>query len=279
MAFNSTDPSKCHGITTVESGGPITSAVMFSTGAAGNLIALVLLEMRRKRRSPSLFQVLVTALIMTDLLGTFAVSPIVLASYHANRTLVAMSGGGEVCNYFGFSMTFLSLSTLAILCAMALERYLSIGHPYFYERNFSKRCGYITILLIQLVCVLFCVIPFMGFGSYVQYCPGTWCFLDMHPSDYKDKVYTGFYASFTFIMMSCTVVCNMSVIYHLVQMNRRRKARRTGVSGHSRTYHRSLSITEEVEHLLLLVFITVAFILCSSPLVVRMLFYWWKYRI
>ncbi|KAM4632865.1 prostaglandin E receptor 2b subtype EP2 [Polymixia lowei] len=264
MAHNSSDYIKCHDRTTVQSGKPIMSAVMFSMGVVGNIIALVLLEMRRRRRSPSLFQVLVTALVMTDLLGTFAVSPVVLASYARNRTLVGMGDSWAVCSYFGFSMTFLSLSTLAILCAMALERYLSIGHPYFYERHFTKRCGYVTIPLIYLACILFCVTPLMGLGSYVQYCPGTWCFLDMNPSERADKVYTGFYASFTLIMILGTVVCNVSVIYYLVMMHRRRKAHRAGVSR-----LRSLSMTEEVEHLLLLVFITVAFFFCSFPLVLR----------
>lgn len=264
----STD-GKCHDSVTVESGQPIMSAVMFSAGVAGNIIALVLLEMRRRGRSASLFRVLVTALLMTDLLGTVFVSPVVLSSYAQNRTLVAMSTGGQVCSYFGFSMTFLSLSTLAILCAMALERNLSIGHPYFYERHLSERCGYVTIALIYLVCVVFCVAPFLGFGAYEQYCPGTWCFLDMGPEDLGHQVYAGFYATFILIMISGTVVCNVSAIYYLVLMHMRRKAYRVGVSAHSGSHRKSLKMTEEVEHLLLLIFITVAFFVCSFPLVLR----------
>ncbi|XP_071394431.1 prostaglandin E receptor 2b subtype EP2 [Centroberyx affinis] len=269
MAQNSSDHVNCHGRVTVQFGQPVMSAVMFATGAAGNIIALVLLEMRRRRRSPCLFQVLVTALLMTDLLGTVAVTPVVLSSYASNKTLVGMSSRGEICDYFASCMTFLSLSTLAILCAMALERYLSIGHPYFYEKHLSKRCGYIAIALIYLSSVLFCVAPFMGFGHYVQYCPGTWCFLHMNPNEERHKVYTGLYASFMLIMILGTVLCNVSVIYCLVRMHRRRKMRRTGVSGHSGIHRGSLSMTQEVEHLLLLTFITVAFMCCSLPLVMR----------
>ncbi|XP_029903664.1 prostaglandin E2 receptor EP2 subtype-like [Myripristis murdjan] len=267
--LNTSDHARCHDRDTVESGQPIMSAVMFSAGVAGNIIAVVLLEMRRRRRSASLFRVLVTALLVTDLLGTVSVSPVVLSSYALNRTLVAMSDGGKVCSYFGFSMTFLSLSTLAILCAMALERSLSIGYPYFYERHLSKRCGYVTVALIYLACVLFCVAPFMGFGAYMQYCPGTWCFMDMSPEEKRHKVYSGFYASFILIMITGTVACNVSAIYFLVLMRMRRKAHRVGRFAHSGGRHRSLSMTEEVGHLLLLVFITVAFIFCSFPLVLR----------
>ncbi|XP_029281474.1 prostaglandin E receptor 2b subtype EP2 isoform X2 [Cottoperca gobio] len=260
--------SSCHDIVDVESGKPITSAVMFSTGVVGNIVALVLLGVRSRRTSPSLYQILVTALLMTDLLGSFSVSPVVLSAYARGKTLVGMSAGREVCSYFGFSMTFLSLSTLAFLCVIALERYLSICHPYFYERHLRKRCGYITIALIYLGSILFCVGPFLSFGKYVQYCPGTWCFLEMSHKDEKDKVYIGFFATSIVLLISSTVACNISVIFHLVMMYRRRKVCRSGVSAHSR-YRRSLSMTEEVEHLLPLAIITVVFICCTFPLVNR----------
>lgn len=268
MANNCSDQRHCHCVAYVTYGQPITSAVMFSSGVLGNIVALVLLELRRKRTSPSLYRSLVTALLMTDLLGSISVSPIVLTSYAWNISLVGMNSSGGLCSYFGFSMTFLSLSTLAILCALALERYISIGHPYFYERHLSKRSGYITIPLIYLGSILFCVVPFFGFGQYVQYCPGTWCFLEMSPNQGKDQVYIVLYASFILIMMFSTVACNISVIIHLVRMHRRRKRRRRAVSAHTR-YRRSLSTTEEVEHLLPLTIITVVYICCTFPLVLQ----------
>ena len=263
------DDEICDHSLTVLYGNPTTSAVMFATGVIGNLLALVFLAMRCNKQSLSLFYVLVTALLMKDLLGTLAVSPLVLTSYATNRTLKGMKNGEEeLCIYFGFSMTFLSLATLATVCAMAQERYLAIGHPYFHERHLNNRCGYITIPVIYLCCIIFCVTPFVGFGSYVQYCPGTWCFLDMNPKDLGGKVYAGLYATFTLVMISGTIFCNISVIYHLVKMRQRRRARGL-TSRQKRFYQRSLSMTEEVEHLLLLSFITVVFCICSFPLVVR----------
>ncbi|XP_060947087.1 prostaglandin E receptor 2b subtype EP2 [Limanda limanda] len=257
----STGQNLCHDDDFVTSGQPYTSAVMFSAGVLGNIVALLLLKVRRGRTNPanrSLYQVLVTVLLLTDLLGSLSVSPVVLAAYFHNKTLVAMSSNKEVCSYFGFSMTFLSLSTLGILCVIALERYLSIGHPYVYEKHSSTRCAYIIITLVYMGSFFFCVTPFMGFGDYVQYCPGTWCFLQM---ERNDRVYPVFYASLILIMSSMTVVCNISVIYHLVMMHRRGKVRRLF------RHHRSM--TEEVAHLLPLAFITVVFICCTFPLVLR----------
>ncbi|XP_042369633.1 prostaglandin E2 receptor EP2 subtype-like, partial [Plectropomus leopardus] len=260
--------NNCNESLTVKDGDPIPSTMMFSSGVVGNIVALVLLEVRRGKASPSLYLILVTALLLTDLLGSISVSPVVLTAYAREKTLLGMSAKKELCSYFGFTMTFLSLSTLAILCALALERYFSIGHPYFYERHMSKRFGYITLPLIFLGSITFCVAPLFGFGEYVQYCPGTWCFLDMNRKKRKDQIYSGFYVSIILIMIFITLLCNISVITHLVRMYRRRKVRRRGVSAHSR-YRRSLSMTEEVEHLLPLAVITVVYICCTFPIVVR----------
>ncbi|KAG7267078.1 hypothetical protein CRUP_024444 [Coryphaenoides rupestris] len=346
---NFTDSSgDCHWRLTVESGLPTTSAVMFALGVAGNLAALALLEARRRRRrwccggggrmgrgvrgrrrksGSCLFRVLVTALVATDLLGTLAVSPVVLAAYTTNTTLVALgdadagagadaggadagadaggadagAGAGDddvMCAYFGFGMTFLSLSTLSILCAMALERFVSLGFPYFYDRRVAgagagARRGYVAVALIYVACALYCACPLAGVGKYVQYCPGTWCFVDMSPSpeERRHLVYTGVYACFTLLVIVCTAVCNVCVICFLVQMHRRQKTRHHnhhnhhhhraadgGSSRHKRGlfFRRSLSMTEEVEHLLPLVFITVAFCVCSFPLLPSVLKLLWR---
>ncbi|KAJ8270023.1 hypothetical protein GJAV_G00109450 [Gymnothorax javanicus] len=244
---------------------------MFCAGVIGNVIACVLLETRRRkecsRERHSLFRVLVTALVVTDLMGTCAVSPAVLASYANNKTMVALGDNEVVCKYFGFSMTFFSLATLSILFGMALERCFSIGFPFVYERHFRRRCGYISVALIYAICVIFCVLPFLGVGRYVQYCPGTWCFIDMKPEQPADLIYTSLHATVMVLLISSTVFCNVFVICHLVLMHRRRGGIRWSTESRDKRHH-SFSMTE-VDHLLFLVFITVAFAVCSLPLAIN----------
>ncbi|XP_056624565.1 LOW QUALITY PROTEIN: prostaglandin E receptor 2a (subtype EP2) [Triplophysa dalaica] len=253
--------------------GPAISAMMFAAGLIGNLVALVLLECRRRkerhRQRQSLFHLLVTTLVVTDLLGTCLVSPLVQTAYFTNTSLVGLSEGREVCDYFAFTMTFLSLSTLSILLAMALERCLSIGYPYFYGRRVTKRCGYITIPSIYLVCFTFCLMPFAGFGEYVQYCPGTWCFIAVNTDGNEDKAYAKVYATAMLVIITCIVACNCFVVYNLVLMYRRRKHNRGSVNTRSKRDRRYFSWAEEVEHLILLVFMTVIFVICSLPLMIR----------
>ncbi|XP_029569969.1 nidogen-2 isoform X2 [Salmo trutta] len=271
---NDTENDPCHSNLHIDKGNPRISAIMFSAGVIGNLAALILLEIRRRkyqsRQRLSLFHVLVTTLVVTDLMGTCLVSPFVLAAYSLNTTIIAMikTEPPAMCEYFGFCMTFFSLATLFLLFAMALERCLSIGYPYFYGRHITKRCGYITIPFIYLVCAVFCIMPFLGFGDYVQYCPGTWCFIDMNPLMPEDRVYPVLYATVMLILVLSVAACNAFVVYHLVLMYRRRKLNGGSVTTRSKKDRRVLSMSEEVEHLIVLVFMTVIFMICSLPLVV-----------
>lgn len=266
----------CHTRTSISpSESPLISAIMFALGILGNVAALVILEFRRCRstrsgdaRRRALFHVLITALVLTDLAGTCFVSPLVQLSYARNQTLVGMSQ--QVCSYFGMSMTFFSLATLSLLFSMALERCVAIGYPYLYSRHVTKKCAYVAIPVVFLLCTLFSLLPLAGFGKYVQYCPGTWCFIDMNPTGREDRAYSNLYATIMLLLVLAIVACNGFVVYQLFKMFQRR--RRNGsvmASVRSNSERRVTSMAEEVEHLILLVFMTIIFIICTMPLVVR----------
>lgn len=255
---------------------PAISSVMFSAGVLGNLIALALLARRWRgdtgcsagsRTSISLFHVLVTELVFTDLLGTCLISPVVLASYSRNQTLVALAPESRACTYFAFTMTFFSLATMLMLFAMALERYLSIGHPYFYRRHFSRRGGLAVLPAIYGVSLLFCSLPLLNYGEYVQYCPGTWCFIR-----HGRTAYLQLYATVLLLLIVAVLACNISVILNLIRMHRR--SRRSGLSGSSlrgpgsRRRGERTSMAEETDHLILLAIMTITFAICSLPFTV-----------
>ncbi|XP_019716149.1 prostaglandin E receptor 2a (subtype EP2) [Hippocampus comes] len=273
-------PDPCHSKHHVDSRkSPVISAVMFAAGLLGNVAALVILEIRRRRdakaadsRRRALFHVLITSLVVTDLGGTCLVSPLVQLSYSRNITLEGMSPDTHgVCAYFGFSMTFFSLATMSLLLMMALERCLAIGYPYLYTRHVTKKLAYFTIPVVFLVSILFCLLPFVGFGKYVQYCPGTWCFIDMNPEGKKDRVYANLYATVMLVLVLAIVACNAFVGYQLLRMYQRRRRNGGSVtaSAHCNSERRPIPMVEEVDHLILLVFMTIIFIICTLPLVIR----------
>ncbi|XP_065695256.1 prostaglandin E2 receptor EP2 subtype isoform X2 [Patagioenas fasciata] len=281
--MNGTGPGLCEGGGALPAGvRPLVSALMFSAGLLGNLLALgLLLGCRRGPRPPSLFHVLVLALVVTDLLGTCSVSPFVLASYHHNRTLSTLVEGGHICFYFGFAMSFFGLATMLILFAMALERCLALGQPYFYERFLSPRTGLVALPAIYTFSAAFCSLPLVGFGQYVQYCPGTWCFIQMHLDYFQhngvrevsrlDVTFSLLYATLHLFLILSVLLCNLSVIANLVRMHRRgQKTRRLATLEQSRVAAGSnrcmFSMAEEIDHLLLLSIMTITFVICSLPI-------------
>ncbi|XP_048393052.1 prostaglandin E2 receptor EP2 subtype-like [Stegostoma tigrinum] len=258
----------CANITEVIAGaGPAVSAFMFVAGVLGNVSALVVLALhKRGRRSEvSLFHILVNSLIITDLMGTVLISPVVLTAYAHGVSLTKL----RLCDYCAFAMAFFGLTSMFILFAMALERCLSIGCPYFYSRHASRRTGLVAIPLIYSFCIIFCSLPLFQFGKHAQYCPGTWCFIMMHTSSLRTehRVYSLSYAILMKVLIVSILLCNVSVIVNLCRMYQRQRTRRCSRAPNTRSVRGSQS--EEVDHLVLLAIMTITFVICSVPLTVR----------
>ncbi|NXG16164.1 PE2R2 protein, partial [Grallaria varia] len=217
-------------------------------------------------------------------LGTCSVSPFVLASYHHNRTLTALAHGGHICLYFGFAMSFFGLATMLILFTMALERCLALGRPYFYERFLSPRTGLVALPAIYTFSAAFCSLPLVGFGRYVQYCPGTWCFIQMHLDNHQrhgggeaaglNVTFSLLYATLLLFLILAVLLCNLSVIVNLARMHRRgQRTRRMATLEQPRAAsgcgRRMFSMAEEIDHLLLLSIMTITFVICSLPFTIR----------
>ncbi|XP_031717026.1 LOW QUALITY PROTEIN: prostacyclin receptor [Anarrhichthys ocellatus] len=259
-----------------EDGKPATSIIMFLAGVVGNLLALFILGVHRKehRSRSSVFCILVTGLALTDLLGTCLLSPPVFICYACNMSLISLGGEG-LCKHFGFAMSFFGLAPTLILCAMAVERCLAISHPYFYSVHIRRRFAKFTLFFIYLFSLGFCLLPYCGYGKFRQYCPGTWCFIDMDATgDEQANLVLAFslsYSSVMALLIFAVFVCNGSVIVSLRQMQRNQMMRRGSVGS---TGRRRLSLAwfiqgeKEMDHLVLLALITVIFVVCSLPLTI-----------
>ncbi|KAM6464251.1 prostaglandin E2 receptor EP2 subtype isoform 1-T1 [Liasis olivaceus] len=290
--------------------GPAISAVMFTAGVLGNLTALVLLLLARRRRLARRerllpFHVLLMALVLTDLLGTCLLSPVVLAAYGRERTLKELAADGRVCDYFAFSMSFFGLATMGCLGAMALERSLAMGAPYLYERLLSGRPPALLLGALPALYALaaaFCALPLLGFGCYVEYWPGTWCFIQMR-SEGRADAFALLYASVLLLLILAVLLGNLVVMVSLCRMYlRRAHAHRCCVYLRRAHTHRPaaaacrcpalsaqqrpcrqpespgerapgdrgpLSMSEELDHLILLSIMTIIFAVCSLPFTIH----------
>ncbi|XP_071352106.1 prostacyclin receptor [Trachinotus anak] len=266
-----------YALTVNEDGKPATSIIMFLAGVVGNLLALFILGVHQKehRSRSSVFCILVTGLALTDLLGTCLLSPPVFICYARNMTLISL-GGKNLCDLFGFAMSFFGLAPTLILCAMAVERCLAISHPYFYSVHIRRSFARLTLFFIYLFSLVFCLLPYTGYGKFRQYCPGTWCFIDMDATgDEKANLVLAFslsYSSLMALLIFAVFVCNGSVIVSLCQMHRSQVMRRGSVGSTGRRRRLSLAWfgqgEEEMDHLVLLALITLIFVVCSLPLTI-----------
>ncbi|NXS66233.1 PD2R protein, partial [Pandion haliaetus] len=201
-------------------------------------------------------------------LGKCLLSPIVLAAYAYNRSLSELGPGGRtegepgvLCQLFTFLMAFFGLVPTLLLLAMALECWLSLGHPYFYRRHLTRRLGAALVLAAAGLCALFCALPLLGFGVPMQYCPGTWCFIRMAGGTPHQLVFPVLYASLMGLLVLAIGACNVSSMRHLYGMARRQPRRGSPPATAPRM--------EELDHLILLGLMTALFTICSLPLIIR----------
>ncbi|KAM7379098.1 hypothetical protein PAMP_004672 [Pampus punctatissimus] len=254
----------------LESRSLVTSATMFAVGVLGNLIAIVVLCISKKEQKETTFYTLVCGMAITDLLGTCFTSPVVIATYVANR----WPGGALLCHFFSFSMLFFGSAGMSILCAMAVERYLAINHAYFYSQHIDRTMARFVLLVTYLANIVLCIMPSFGFGRHVRHIPGTWCFLDWRAMDPLGACYSFLYGGVMLVLIAVTLLCNLAVCRSLVGMNQRTRIVRTELceqGGSRRRFPRLPSVTSaaEIQMFWLLVFMTIVFLVCSIPLVVR----------
>ncbi|XP_051554746.1 prostaglandin E receptor 4 (subtype EP4) c [Myxocyprinus asiaticus] len=248
----------------------ITSATMFGVGVLGNLVAIVVLCISKKEQKETTFYTLVCGMAITDLLGTCFTSPVVIATYIAGR----WPGGALLCHFFSFSMLFFGSAGMSILCAMSVERYLAINHAYFYSQHVDRTMARFALMATYLANIVLCIMPSFGFGKHKRHFPGTWCFLDWRAMDSVGASYTFLYGGFMLVLIAVTVLCNFAVCRSLVGMSKMTRMVRTEVSGHTGSRRRFPTLTSvtsaaEIQMFWLLIFMTIVFLTCSIPLVVR----------
>ncbi|XP_075049066.1 prostaglandin D2 receptor isoform X2 [Mixophyes fleayi] len=252
----------------------IPSSLLFSAGLLGNIIAIFILWQHKLRvkDKTSIFYILVTGLTVTNLMGKCLVSPMVLAAYYKNQTLVQMAENRNLCNIFSFFMTFFGLAPMLILFAMAVDCWIALAQPFFYHNYITKKVGFVVPLVVYIFSAGFCVMPFVGIGKFQQYCPGTWCFIQMTAEESKPDVlaYSVLYGTVMGIFVVAIIICNVAIMRRLYQMYQIQNQRSVfGAKFGSKIEYVKQAGMEELDHLILLAVMTIIFAVCSLPLTER----------
>nr|XP_032820749.1 prostacyclin receptor-like [Petromyzon marinus] len=304
--------SSCDAVPEVSAALP--AALMFAVGVLGNALAVTVLACSRRDSKQTVFYALVCALTVTDLLSTCLSSPLVLAAYGAQKTIEQL-GGNPLCVYFTFCMLFFGFATMGILCTMAVERWLSLAHPYVYQRRVSQTWVRVALALVLVVSAALSALPLAaGVVRARMYRPCTWCYVDAR----LERAYGFVYAAATSLLIGAVVACNVGAGVALFRMRRRLTLRdavpnsrrvsarvsaplaalppplapppplpppssssQPGRESPLASLRRKISVQRlqrihrprgvEVDNLVLLVFMTIIFLVCSLPLTVSTL--------
>ncbi|OCT68367.1 hypothetical protein XELAEV_18039666mg [Xenopus laevis] len=206
----------------------VPSSLLFAAGLLGNLITLYIPQTTCQEDFCFLCPGNCTNSNQSD--GKILLCPVVQVAYFKNQSLVAMTDSLHLCKVFSFFMIFFSLAQKFILLAMAVDCWLALGYPFFYEDKITKKLALVVSLVVYVFIIGFALYLLFGFGRYKQYCPGTWCFIQMMAEEST-----------------------------------------TGVLAYSMLYGTTMEPAgmEELEHLILLVIMTVLFAICSLPVTAR----------
>ncbi|XP_061118587.1 prostaglandin D2 receptor-like [Conger conger] len=240
-------------------------------GLIGNIIALCIIYRHKnitRGRHVSVFYVLVSGLAWSDLLGKVLLSSMVLACYALSKCLEQINT--NLCNTFGLLMSFFGLCPTLILLAIAVECLLSVGYPYVYNRQVTRRRALMCLISIYVFCLLFCALPLIGFGDYKQYRPGTWCFITLNSIKPLNKAFSLLYATLLTLAILAVVICNMLVKINLIKMYKLTRKRSISTVNSLMRAAASPRHSEELDHLVVLLLMTLSFVICSIPVTVRL---------
>ena len=242
----------------------MVSCVMFGSGVFGNLLALTVLATSAPEQRRTLFYKLVAGLAASDLLGTVATSPVVISVYVNNFKWV---GGLPLCHYFSFMMIFASFTTMFIVCAMSVERYICVRHPYLYHTRLTATYAKISLIGSWSISLIMASLPLMGLGNNTFQYPRTWCFFDYTSREPLNMAFNILYATIAMITIVVTMCCNLVVTYTLLRLRRKQGLLNAlnGTSGKSRCYNKRYA---ELQMVVVLIGITIVFTCCYSPLMV-----------
>ncbi|CAG5136868.1 unnamed protein product [Candidula unifasciata] len=245
----------------------LASCLMFSAGVVGNVLALVLMATSPQEQRKTMFYKLMAGLAFTDLVGTCATSPVVITIYVTSKKL---DTDMPLCNYFSFMMIFAGFATMSLVCAMAIERYICLCHPYAYHCRLSKSYAKYAFIVSWLLSVLIATLPLMGLGHNTVQFPRTWCFFNSTSRQPKDIAFNVIYASISFIAILGTLCCNVAAIWTVLALKRRQKAlsaaRGPGIKGYRNLAQRYA----ELHMVVMLLGVTVVFTFCFGPLMVKL---------
>lgn len=237
----------------------------FSAGLLGNILALILMTVSPAERKRKNFYKLMAALVFTNLLGTSYISPVVI---YTNVTGLKLDNEMPLCHYQSFMFIFSGFATMSLVCAIAVERYICVHHPYTYYCKLSTSYAKYAIAVSWLIPIAIAALPLIGFGQNFAHFPKTWCFINIRSTVPKDVAFSFIYAAIVLIAVILTLGCNLCTIVGVLALKRRQRALSEPRGSDARKARSLDQRINEIQMIIMLVGVTITFCSCFGPLMV-----------
>ncbi|XP_076317513.1 prostaglandin E2 receptor EP3 subtype-like [Tachypleus tridentatus] len=254
----------------------ILISLLYVFGVGANICSLILLkrgETPRNRKQT----LMVRCLIWNDLLalvGSFFLMYVQLYILLEDKIISRW-----FCILRVLLRTF-GLSSGSVATVMAVERWLALTRPFFYQQHITQKTIKIAIGSLVTVSLFMVCLPFIGFGLYYDInAPSRrhMCVRYRFATKTVDVTYA--YFMFTFGMILCVVIvfCNLTVVSVLSKVGKTSKGRmgRTTICKISRELLFNHATQEEISFARLMVILCVVFLTCWVPLMMTIVIAQW----
>ncbi|CAO1382924.1 unnamed protein product [Diamesa hyperborea] len=236
-------------------------SILMVISAIGNITVLVTL-IKRRLRTPSRLDVMLTHLAIADLMVTFLLMPLEIGW----AATVEWKAGDSMCRIMAFFRTFgLYLSSFVLVC-ISVDRYFAVLKPLNFEHRGKIMIGIAWIM--STICsmpqaIIFHVESHPNFTYYNQ------CVTYNVLSQTSQVVYNMLCAILMYFFPLIIVIWSYSSIYYEIFKKSRMKDsdrfRRSSINVLGRAKRRTLKMT---------ITIVIVFVVCWTPYYVMVIWFW-----
>ena len=223
--------------------------VILLFGALGNAVVCCIMVRRLKNRGISAINVYVLNLALADLGVLLLISPNSLAQSH---TSINWPFGRFYCLYINpFTETFYGTSVWMI-AAIAIDRYLEIVHMFSYKHSFPiNRVISTVVALSWLGSFLIVALPVYIFIKFHKEPTISYCYMDYTKT--QEEVYFSILLSLTYFLPLCVITFTYYKVWISVQRNSdfHRSMHRSSSHSHSNNLVRPesfLNLLKQLKH-------------------------------